>query len=141
MIQRDAEQGSDRWHVRAASGDPRLEALAEKPTRPYMHGVLEGDLPSAERAIRRRIKTHLLPKINDLVEECKNLENENFPEYATALDLKNQLEKRSRGVLIDEGGGRRSKAATNWRRWLATLRKRLTTTSPATRARLGRHCG
>ncbi|WP_237649983.1 hypothetical protein [Xanthomonas translucens] len=104
LIQRDAEQGSDRWHVRAASGDPRLEALAEKPTRPYMHGVLEGDLPSAERAIRRRIKTHLLPKINDLVEECKNLENENFPEYATALDLKNQLEKRSRGVLIDEGG-------------------------------------
>ncbi|WLA12476.1 hypothetical protein MO327_00630 [Xanthomonas translucens] len=106
LIQRDAKQGSDHWHVRAASGDSRLEALAEKPIRPYMHGVLEGDLPSAERDIRGRIKMHLLPKINDLVEDCKDLENGNFPEYATALDLQNQLEKRSRGVLIDEGGER-----------------------------------
>ncbi|WP_249260616.1 hypothetical protein [Xanthomonas graminis] len=103
-IQRAAEQGCDRRHVRAASGDARLEALAEKPIRPYMHGVLEGDLPFPERTLRRRINTELLPRTKRLVEVCEQLENGNAPEYSEALNLQKQLEERSRGMLVDEHG-------------------------------------
>ncbi|UKE77808.1 hypothetical protein [Xanthomonas graminis] len=102
-IQRAAEQGRDRRHVRAASGDARLEALAEKPIRPYMHGMLEGDLPSPERQLRRRINTELLPKTKKLVEVCEQLENATIPEYPVAVDLQRQLELRSQGILFDEG--------------------------------------
>ncbi|UKE73522.1 hypothetical protein [Xanthomonas graminis] len=108
-IQGDAEQGSDRRHVRAASGDARLEALAEKPIRPYMDGVLEGDLPFPERELRCRINTELLPRTNTLLQVCEQLENPTIPEYAfipehaVAMDLKRQLEMRSQGILSDQG--------------------------------------
>ncbi|WP_260676223.1 hypothetical protein [Xanthomonas graminis] len=109
-IQRAAEQGRDRRHVRAASGDARLEALAEKPIRPYMEGVPKQRLHSSERSIRNRINIQLLPRTTELVEVCKQLENGNAPEYSEAMNLQKQLEKRSRGMLVDEhdkpiGGG------------------------------------
>ena len=96
---RDCSQGSD------GSGNQRLVMLANRPRRPRLQVEPEYAFSSVERQLRKRVETNLLPRINQVVQLCRLPEGAKIPVYEAALMLQNQLEKRAKGILVNEYDG------------------------------------
>lgn len=92
-------QGSGR------SGNQQLAMLADRPRRTRLPVEPEYAFSSVERQLRKRVETNLLPRINQVVQLCRLPEGGKIPGYEDGLMLQNQIEKRAKGILVNDYDG------------------------------------
>ncbi len=98
----DAERAGESNQGPARPGDRRLSGLTDRPRPPRPQAAPAYAFSTPERQVRTKIETHLLPRINDLVELCRTLHVEGIP-TDQAEALQSLMQQRVQGTLVHAG--------------------------------------
>ncbi|SBV50591.1 hypothetical protein XBLMG947_1371 [Xanthomonas bromi] len=98
----DVDRAGESNQGPARPGEHRLSGLTDRPIPPRPQAAPAYAFSSSERQVRTRIKTQLLPRINDLLELCRTLDVESIP-TDQAEALQSLMQQRVQGTLVHAG--------------------------------------